>query len=213
MRQTIKEHFHLERGLDKELAKIRRILAKSGPCQEKYSDIEKILVNLAKELEAAKTENIFEERTGFLDSAFGEEYLEKEIAISKRYKRNLSIALIDVDFLKYINDNFGHNIGTKAIVAVASAIRGVIRKSDVACRYGGDEFLVIFSDTKKDKVLNVIKRIQSKISSTRINNNVKIGISFGVAELTEKNDTVFRMIEAADKELYKAKRVRVNPNL
>ena len=122
---------------------------------------------------------------------------------------DLSIAIIDIDFFKNINDEYGHLAGDFVLKEISKLIKNNIRiKSDWIARYGGEEFLVLFKNTAKEDAYILSKRIKSIVEGKIIKYNnieIKITISVGVASLSKKVNTMNRLISIADKKLYKAK--------
>lgn len=169
---------------------------------------------LTEEIVEARTNLIFEERTGFLRPKFGEDYLEKEIEVCKRYKRDFTIALLDVDSLKAINDRFGHLAGTKAITDLTSAIKKSVRTSDIISRYGGDEFLIIFTNTTMKDAQISVRRIEEELEKINAQGDFEVCFSSGLAQFrSQKPVTLSTLIEQADRKLYIAKKNRKNPNV
>lgn len=124
---------------------------------------------------------------------------------SKRANKIFSIAILDVDFFKKINDNHGHMIGDEVLVLLAKALKGRLRKSDVLARFGGEEFIVLLPNTNmKDgiKILNDLK--QTIEDSLFTKQNISLTISIGAAQLTNEN-TLKELIAKADRFLYQAK--------
>lgn len=123
-------------------------------------------------------------------------------------KKHISVLMLDIDYLKTINDSYGHNIGDKAIRAVAKGIRDVIREIDVVGRYGGEEFVAILPNTDKTYAIEIANRILNKIRSLRITTDkdikIKITVSIGVASLSNHKD-LDDLIKEADQYLYCAK--------
>lgn len=214
MEKQIKQKFNIEKDVKKELVEIEKIVKSSEDDDVKYESIKAILHELADEITAAKIDTLLESRTGFLDSKFGEEFIKKEMESAKRYKSKFTIAILDVDFLKYINDSFGHVAGTKVILALAGVIKKRVRRADIVCRYGGDEFLIVFTDTPFLKAGIAIERIQKDVKKLLVDRKVKVSVSIGVAEFDGKQRiSAETLIKLADNELYKDKRQRVNLNL
>ncbi len=131
-----------------------------------------------------------------------------EIRSAERYQSNFSIAMIDIDDFKKINDIFGHNYGDKVLQEFAKLLENTIRKIDVLGRWGGEEFIIIFPHTSALNSLNVAKRIKEIISKTVVNfNYITLPMntaSFGIAEY-EKGDNILTLIEKADQSLYQSK--------
>ncbi len=136
-------------------------------------------------------------RTKFID-IFNEIY--KSIT---QEEKPLSLIIFDIDHFKKINDNFGHNIGDKVLVEISSCLKGLIRNSDILCRWGGEEFLILLKSSIEDS-FRIAEKIRTFIESKEFIQNHKITISLGVTSL-EKNDNLDLFINRADQALYKAK--------
>jgi len=119
--------------------------------------------------------------------------------------RSFSLIIIDIDNLKYINDNKGHLAGDKAIRIVGQSIRENIRKQDIAIRYGGDEFFVLLTNTKKAIVKKVINRIRKSINRRCESGNIHIAISAGMA-CSNSIYKLEKVITMADYNMYREKK-------
>lgn len=120
----------------------------------------------------------------------------------------LSIAMFDIDYFKNINDTFGHLEGDKVLVDVAKIFTDSIRGLDTIGRYGGDEFLVIFPNTKLNNAVVVCEKIRDEIEKYGASSQAKITISGGVAVYNNEERSSF--IDLADNRLYKAKKAGKN---
>ncbi|MDH7565962.1 MAG: diguanylate cyclase [Clostridiales bacterium] len=128
----------------------------------------------------------------------------KSGALDTYPSRSFSLIIIDIDNLKYINDNKGHLAGDKAIRIVGKSIRESIRKQDVAIRYGGDEFFILLANTKKAIVEKVINRIRENIRKRGKKENIHIEISAGAA-CSDCTCEMEKIINIADSKMYKEK--------
>uniref|UniRef100_A0A7C3EL40 diguanylate cyclase n=1 Tax=Gracilinema caldarium TaxID=215591 RepID=A0A7C3EL40_9SPIR len=144
--------------------------------------------------------------TGLFNHRFIFERLEEETAKVARYGRPLSIIMLDIDNFKRVNDAFGHRAGDEVIQSVAHAIMACIRKTDVAGRYGGEEFLVLLPETGLASAKVVAEKIRSTVAQLRFETKeLAITISAGVAE-AQQGESYEAFINRADVNLYKAKR-------
>ncbi|WP_051524402.1 putative bifunctional diguanylate cyclase/phosphodiesterase [Sulfurihydrogenibium subterraneum] len=136
--------------------------------------------------------------------------LEKEISRAKRFNRPLSIALIDIDDFKIINDSFGHDAGDLVLLHMVDILKNSIRSTDIIGRYGGEEFLVIMPETSLDGSLKASEKIRKNIeqSSLVINDDTKISltVSIGIANTNLHGYDFQLLLKAADLGLYKAKK-------
>lgn len=137
------------------------------------------------------------------------ESLEAELERARRYKRPLSLIMVDLDGLKEINDTFGHPVGDTVLQDVASAITSLVRRVDLATRFGGDEFLILLPEADQQEAASVAARISQKIGAIPLDGRA-ISASIGVAQwrpgLAEPDD----FLAAVDEALYRAKHRRLN---
>jgi diguanylate cyclase (GGDEF)-like protein/PAS domain S-box-containing protein len=146
--------------------------------------------------------------TGLYNRRYFFEFAGNEITKSKRYKKNLSMIMMDIDHFKKVNDRFGHQVGDRVLKNVADICLSILRNADIMCRFGGEEFLILLPETTKDEAENAAERMCRAVADSVIQTDrgeVKITLSIGVAELDMEHDSVDSMIFAADKALYLAK--------
>lgn len=132
------------------------------------------------------------------------EHLKVGIADSQRTKSALSIAIFDIDDFKKVNDSKGHVSGDQVLFDVATIIQKSIKETDLAGRYGGEEFLVIFPNTELSVAKKTCERIRQAVENYQFVDGVRITISGGVSQYNNENITGF--IHCADTNLYEAKR-------
>ncbi|ESS73383.1 diguanylate cyclase [Methyloglobulus morosus KoM1] len=140
-------------------------------------------------------------------SAF-DDYIKREISLATRHSKSLSIIFLDVDHFKHINDQYGHECGDVALTSVAKWIKECLRSSDAVFRFGGEEFVVILSETDLIGAELVAERIRNNIENHTMSYNmqaVNITASLGVSEL-RGNETVDALVKRADGAMYKAKK-------
>lgn len=129
--------------------------------------------------------------------------------LAKRYIRPFSICMIDADDLKKINDQYGHFAGTKLIQQVARMITAHIRSTDFCARYGGDEFVIMFTDTGKQDVIGAVERIVAGMASTPFDfegHSITTTLSAGLAGYPEAGGDVRTIMANADEAMYVSKR-------
>lgn len=150
---------------------------------------------------------LYDSLTGLHNRMSGIRLLHGEISRCKRQKCTLSIALIDLDHFKNINDTYGHQTGDEVLKMFAKLLTDTTRNYDLACRYGGEEFLVVMPGTCLDDAKQVILRLQDKLRAIRVetkNRDIQVNFSGGVSEFTRK-ESLDSFIARADKLLYDAK--------
>ncbi len=133
-----------------------------------------------------------------------EEILESLIANAKRYSRPLSIIIFDIDNFKSINDEFGHKTGDKVLSKLANIIKSSIRKGDIFCRVGGEEFVILCPETDEKSAFKVAEKIRKLVERTAFSDVGKITISLGIAEY-KNNQTKEDFFKSADTAMYFAK--------
>jgi two-component system, cell cycle response regulator len=138
---------------------------------------------------------------------FGE--LQREFDRSRRHGRTLSLAVVDLDFFKSVNDRFGHLKGDEALRQVADAIRATLREGDLCSRFGGEEFAIIFPETDGQGAFGAGERfrraVESKVFSLGSDVEVRLTVSVGVASLGDHHRDKMQLLEEADHALYLAK--------
>jgi len=137
-----------------------------------------------------------------------EETLIREVKLAHRYKRSLSILILDIDNFKHFNDTYGHALGDEVIKSTAKNIEGCVRSTDIVFRYGGEEFVALLSNTSVEGAAFLAERIRSSIESLVIQydgSDIKVTASLGVSQLIEKEQNA-SFFSRADKALYEAKK-------
>ena len=138
------------------------------------------------------------------------EFLNKELAKFRRTKTATSVMMIDIDHFKRINDEYDHSIGDLVLKEFTEIINENIRDTDLLCRYGGEEFLVILSGADSGVAFKIAERIRKKIADYNFSElSCNVTASFGVAAFSEEDDEI-SIIKRADQLLYKAKRAGRN---
>lgn len=145
--------------------------------------------------------------TGVHNRGSMEQHLEHQVLVSVRHNTPLSVLMIDIDHFKSINDTHGHMVGDAVLSDVAKAIVKCTRNSDVVFRYGGEEFVVILTNTRSVGAQLLGQRICHAVANGRLDisgTQIAVTVSVGVAELTAGDGSV-DLLERADKQLYRAK--------
>jgi diguanylate cyclase (GGDEF)-like protein len=146
--------------------------------------------------------------TGLHNRRFLEQELERHVELYKRYKHPFAVLMLDLDSLKLVNDTFGHAAGDEALRHLASAMRANIRDTDIPCRYGGDEFIILMPEADKNAIQAVGRRIADSISKARVRlggGYVSLEVSFGASVCPADGTTPDSLLKGADASLYAAK--------
>ena len=171
------------------------------------ADSSAIALRNAELLDRLRAQATIDPLTGCHNRRGFDEILGVEFQRARRYQRPLSLVLLDIDHFKTINDAFGHEVGDNALQRIGRAVRHTFRNTDSACRYGGEEFALIFPETPKDEGARLAERLRTLIETLPPNAEVprSLTASFGVAAYPEDGNDITSMIRAADRALYLAK--------
>lgn len=163
-------------------------------------------VTVADLFEAIKNQAITDGLTGLYNRRYFEEYLAKEVTRSQRNGQPFSIIGLDLDFLKQINDKYGHAYGDIAIKTVADVLKSNARSIDTAARMGGEEFNIILPGISSDGAMKAAERIRKAIEETSLETIGHVTASIGVATYLEHSDNIEEIIELTDQAMYESKR-------
>lgn len=133
-----------------------------------------------------------------------------ELSRSKRHDRILSIFMLDIDFFKTFNDNYGHAVGDEVLIRFANLLKDNIRDIDILCRYGGEEFIILMPETTIEVAILAGQRIIDNchlliIHKNNDNIDINITVSIGVTQSNHDDKNIDEIIKRADDALYKAK--------
>lgn len=136
-----------------------------------------------------------------------DELVTMELSRAQRYGRPLCVVLLDVDHFKGINDDFGHEAGDLALQRIGRTVRHSFRTTDSVCRYGGEEFAVLFPETPKEEAIRLAERLRATIEALAPTEEVprRLTASLGVAAYPDDGRTAADLLRAADRALYRAK--------
>jgi two-component system cell cycle response regulator len=168
---------------------------------------EKLRQNLDMSVELAVTDQL----TGLYNRRYMSSHVGTLITNAAESGRELSLLILDIDYFKSINDTHGHDVGDQILREFAKRIIANVRSVDLACRYGGEEFVVIMPDTDLSFAYMVAERVRQQVASMpfqidRAPGNVHVTISVGVTTSEGKGDTPEALLRRADQALYRAKR-------
>jgi len=148
--------------------------------------------------------------THLFNSRYLELVLDKEFRNASKSERPFSVLFLDLDYFKSINDTHGHVVGSKLLVEVSRVLKNCIRDNDVACRWGGDEYVVLLRGTDSGGALKVAERIRRAIESHRFlareGFSLTITTCIGVAAYPEHAQDKNTLIDFADRAMYRGKK-------
>lgn len=173
---------------------------------ELKNELEKKNIQLSEAINTIKRIINTDPLTGVLNRRAFQRIIKREISFSKRHNLPLSIAMIDLDSLKKINDKYGHDIGDYLLTRFAKSIESSIRREDFFARFGGEEFVLLMPNTDIESCLVACERLRQKIERKRFKKvKDKITASFGLTQLLDTDDHR-TFIKRAEEAMYEAKR-------
>ncbi len=147
--------------------------------------------------------------TGLYNHRYFQEQIRMQVENCKRYNTNFSLIIIDIDFFKKFNDNFGHQNGDAVLYQVAQTLKKNVRATDIVCRYGGEEMSIILPNTPKDEAYSTAVKICERVANKKFQlsggRETGVTISLGVSTFPYDGEDASSIIESADKRLYDAK--------
>jgi diguanylate cyclase (GGDEF)-like protein len=146
--------------------------------------------------------------TGLANHRHFQEVLANELTRAKRGGQPLSLALLDLDHFKSLNDTFGHPKGDEVLVALARLLEQEVRSIDTVARYGGEEFVLVLVQTHLEGAREVAERIRERVAGNHFPVERQVTISIGLASFPADAETKDLLIAKADRALYRAKRQR-----
>ncbi|MDX1584345.1 MAG: diguanylate cyclase [Thermoanaerobaculia bacterium] len=154
---------------------------------------------------------ITDDLTGLYNRRFLNEYVRIQAPMARRRGGQLGFLVIDLDHFKEVNDAWGHDAGDQVLIRIAEIIRSSTRSSDLPVRWGGEEFLVVLSDSSVEGATTFAERLRAEIANSRLTDvapetAINVSASIGVGLYPEHGDTVEQVIRACDEALYRAKR-------
>jgi diguanylate cyclase (GGDEF)-like protein len=158
--------------------------------------------------EALRIQAIRDPLTGLFNRRYMIETFERELARVQRHGVSLGVIMTDLDQFKQFNDTFGHDLGDKLLTAFGDFISTMIRKEDIACRWGGEEFCLLLPGASLPATLEKAEEIRSGVRQLQVLNGQPhrpVTISLGIAVYPEHGSTKDELIIAADEAMYRAK--------
>ncbi|TVQ61608.1 MAG: diguanylate cyclase [Phycisphaerales bacterium] len=146
--------------------------------------------------------------TGLWNRAYFDQRWGEEVASCQRHDRPLSLAFFDADHFKSLNDTYGHPAGDQVLIGIAQIFQRVLRQTDIACRYGGEEFAIIMPETEPDEAVKVCERVRDTLENVCWERHPERGVTCSIG-LCGSNGSVSvdaaAWLQATDEQLYKAK--------
>ncbi|MCX8998903.1 PleD family two-component system response regulator [Rhizobiaceae bacterium BDR2-2] len=177
--------------------------------RKRYND--RLRAGLQQTMELAITDPL----TGLSNRRYLDNHIKTLFARATARGRALSVCIADIDRFKSINDMYGHDAGDEVLRQFAARIRGAVRGADLACRFGGEEFVVVMPDTDREAAVSVAERLRLSIEGTPFalrgsDLRVNVTASLGIATIGDETHTPERLFKQADEALYEAKNMGRN---
>lgn len=178
--------------------------------QERTLELEIALRELSETNRELQEKNTLDALTGIRNRSYFDKKYQAEVRRSRREQTKLSVVMMDIDYFKNVNDQYGHLVGDECIKTVARTLEKALKRpSDDVCRYGGEEFALILPSTDLEGALVLVEHLRAEIEKTTIqaedgsvNITISAGIGTAIAELNQPEDFILAL---ADKQLYDAK--------
>ena len=189
--------------------------------KNEYDHVQSVFTDIENYLEAAKP--VLESKflmqklkdsalkdglTGLYNRRFLEHFIDKFAKQADRANKSYAVLMIDIDFFKMVNDTYGHDVGDTVIKELGFILKNNIRSSDMAIRYGGEEFLVLLYNPERSKVLDIAQNFADKFRNIEFqagNATFKKTLSIGIAYYPKQAESIWQAIKFADTALYAAK--------
>lgn len=165
-----------------------------------------LAITIADLFQQVKNQALTDPLTGLFNRRYFEEFLNKEVIRAQRTEQPFTLITLDLDYLKQINDKYGHSFGDLAIKTIADVLKKNARSIDVAARMGGEEFDILLPGVDSKGGLIAAERIRSAIAECKLDTIGQITASLGVATFPEHSSNVDELLELVDQAMYAAKR-------
>ena len=177
--------------------------------QEAHDQLQDQIEEISRLQETVREQAVHDALTGLFNRRYLEETLPREMATARRHGRPLSVILLDIDRFKTINDTLGHPAGDRTLQQLAALLDDITREGDIACRYGGDEFVLVLPDTPLGAAVQKAETLRSQCRTrcrvVRADDEPHVTLSLGVASYPDHGHEGDQILVAADRALYHAK--------
>jgi diguanylate cyclase (GGDEF)-like protein/PAS domain S-box-containing protein len=177
----------------------QRVHARTAQLEEMVDKLQTALIEAESLRRELREQAIRDPLTGLFNRRFMEESMNQEVARAHRGSTNLAVVMLDIDKFKLLNDTHGHEAGDAALRGVARLLMDNVRASDVVCRFGGDEFIILMPGASFSAAMRKAKRLNMQLKIQRV------ACSTGVAIYPDHGSTAQELIMSADAALYRAK--------
>jgi diguanylate cyclase (GGDEF)-like protein len=180
-------------------------LKECGPIISALADAMSLALSNLSLREKLRNQALRDPLTGLYNRRYMEDMLDRFVGLATRAETSVAVVMIDLDHFKRLNDQHGHLVGDAILRAVAGTISQSLRETDVACRYGGEELIVLLPDCDMAAALRKAEDIRARIHALSGAHRVEVSASLGVAAFPSTAGSVVELVKAADDALYEAK--------
>ncbi|MDD5053669.1 MAG: GGDEF domain-containing protein [Sulfuricurvum sp.] len=180
----------------------------SIPSIKNYFEAAKPVIESKTLMDKLRDSSLRDGATHLYNRRFLEEFIDKSAAQALRSNVSYAILMIDIDYFKMVNDTYGHDAGDIVIKSLAEILQQNIRKSDLAIRYGGEEFLVLLHNTTSEGATSVAEKIRTRFNEKKYhfgNDTLQKTLSIGISHFPAHADSIWKVIKFADIALYEGK--------
>jgi two-component system, cell cycle response regulator len=173
-----------------------------------YFEAAKAVIESRSLMDKLRDSSLRDGATRLYNRRFLEEFIDKSSEQALRSNISYAVLMIDIDFFKMVNDTYGHDSGDIVIKALAEILQDTIRKSDLAIRYGGEEFLILLYNTIPEGAVQVAEKIRTRFNEKKFkfaNDTVQKTLSIGISHFPSQADSIWKVIKFADIALYEGK--------
>ncbi|MDF2153483.1 diguanylate cyclase [Vibrio sp. CAU 1672] len=204
-------------NLPQPISRISEVNSLASGLQSMADDLSDVMHNLEQKV-AQRTSDLQEENEGLLEQSHTDELtglynrrgfnqvFRQALECAQRHHKSVTFVLCDIDHFKRVNNNYGHNLGDRALAFVADNLKSHVRAEDIVARYGGEEFALVFVGAEQAQVLARLEKIRHSFAPNPVFGSYHITMSFGVSHLTSVSAVSDKtLINESDKKLYQAK--------
>jgi len=182
---------------------------KDAQVAELFANQVAIVLDNSRRVEQMEKQAITDELTGLYNRRAFASLAEKEVGRARRYQRPLALILFDIDHFKNVNDTHGHLMGDQVLRILTEKVTMTTRSTDIVCRYGGEEFIVLMPEAGREEAMAMAERLREMVSGITVvtpGGTLSLTISLGMAEFEAGSDeTLENLIHRSDKAMYEAK--------
>lgn len=208
----IEEPYHNEDG------ELRWISTSKKPLYDSSGNVTGLIgisrdITVIKKLEdELEQKAYFDNLTGLYNRHYFFEKIKSIIKLTKRTQNLLTLFFIDLDDFKAVNDKYGHEAGNEVLRVVSKRLKSIVRESDIICRFGGDEFIILAVAKEKDDLKKIAKKILVAINESipYLEYQLHVGCSIGISSNAEHTTSIDTLIKKSDNAMYKAKKTGKN---